>query len=109
LRALVDGRTTDTLSLKSGVTLAAYPCRPAAVRGLRACLAIADELAFFRSTEGNPVDTEMLRALRPTLATTGGRLIILSSPYGQSGALWDLYRRHYGRDSDVLMWRATAP
>jgi hypothetical protein len=26
-------------------------------------------------------------ALRPTLATTGGKLIVLSSPYGQSGAL----------------------
>src|SRR5262249_43568362 len=52
---------------------------------------------------------EALRALRPTLATTGGRLVILSSPYGQSGALWDLHRRHFGRDdAPTLVWQASA-
>jgi hypothetical protein len=56
------------------------------------------------------MDTEMLRALRPTLATTGGKLIILSSPYGQSGALWDLHRRYFGKDdAPVLVWQASAP
>ena len=51
----------------------------------------------------------MLRAVRPTLATTNGRLIILSSPYGQSGALWELDRKHFGRDeSNVLVWHGTA-
>jgi hypothetical protein len=80
------------------------------VRGLRARIAILDELAYYRSGEGYPVDVEMLRAVRPTLATTGGKLIVLSSPYGQSGALWELHRRHYGRDdSPVLVWQASAP
>jgi hypothetical protein len=52
----------------------------------------------------------MLRAVRPTLATTGGRLVILSSPAGQSGALWDLYRGHFARDeAPVLVWRGSAP
>lgn len=101
---------SDTLRLGSGVTIAAYPCRPAAVRGLRAKVAVVDELAFFTATDGRPTDVEMLRALRPALATTGGKLVILSSPYGQSGALWDLHRRHYGRDvSTTLVWQADAP
>jgi len=52
----------------------------------------------------------MLRALRGRLATTGGKLIILSSPYGQSGALYDLHRRHYSRDdSPTLVWQGSAP
>jgi hypothetical protein len=102
--------TADTITLDNGVTAAAYPCRPAALRGVRARVAIIDELAFFRSSDGNPVDTEMLRAVRPTLATTAGKLIILSSPYPQTGALWDLHRAHYGRDdSDTLVWVASAP
>ncbi len=110
LRGLVVARTTDTLELENGVRVAAYPCRPAAIRGLRACVAVADELAYFRSSEMLPQDAEMLRALRPTLATTGGRLVILSSPYGQSGALWELHRRHFGRnDAPVLVWQASAP
>jgi hypothetical protein len=101
---------SDTIRLRSGVTLAAYPCRPAAVRGLRAKVAVVDELAFFTSTDGRPTDVEMLRALRPALATTGGKLVVLSSPYGQSGTLWELHRRHYGRDnSPTLVWQASAP
>jgi hypothetical protein len=106
----VVNQTADTVALETGVTIAAYPCRPASVRGLRARAVVVDELAFFISTDGRPTDTEMLRALRPTLATTGGRLIVLSSPYGQSGALWELHRRHYGKDeSTTLVWKASAP
>jgi hypothetical protein len=67
-------------------------------------------LAFFRSSDGFATDLEMLTAARPALATTNGKLIIISSPYGQSGALWDLRRRHYGKDGDdVLIWQASAP
>lgn len=103
-------RTADSLTLRNGVTLAAYPCRPAAIRGIRARIAVVDELAYFRTSDGNPVDVEMLRAARPTLATTGGKLIVLSSPYGQTGALWDLHRQHFGReDSSTLVWVASAP
>ncbi|HVO69479.1 MAG TPA: terminase large subunit, partial [Aggregatilineaceae bacterium] len=110
LKESVMTQTAETLRLSSGVVLAAYPCRPAAVRGLRARVVVCDELAFFRSTENLPQDVEMLRALRPTLATTNGKLIILSSPYGQTGALWDLHRKHFGRnDSPVLIWQGSAP
>jgi hypothetical protein len=108
-RGVVD-RRADSLRLANGCTLAVYPCRPQAVRGLRARVVVCDELAFYRNSEGFPVDTEMLRAVRPTLATTGGKLIILSSPYAQAGALYDLHRRHFGQDeSDVLVWQASAP
>lgn len=101
--------TQDTLDLRSGVRIGAYPCRPASVRGLRARVVVLDELAFFRSSEGFPLDVETLRAVRPCLATTNGRLVVLSSPYAQAGALWELHRRHYGRDdSPVLVWQADA-
>jgi hypothetical protein len=102
--------TADTIELKTGVSLAAYPCRPAAVRGLRASICIVDELAFFVSTDGRPTDREMLRVARGRVATTGGKVIVLSSPYAETGALYDLHRRHYGReDSPVLVWQASAP
>ena len=110
LKQAVVNQRVDSLTLNSGCVLAAYPCRPASIRGLRAKVVVADEAAYYRSTENIPVDVEMLRAVRPTLATTGGRLIILSSPYAQTGALYDLYRRHRGRDdSPVLVWHGTAP
>lgn len=109
-RAEVARETGDTLELRRGTYLSAYPCRPAALRGLRACIVVLDELSFYVSTEGRPVDVEMLRVARGRLATTGGKLVILSSPYAQSGALYELHRRHFGReDSPVLVWQASAP
>jgi len=62
LRGLVSSSLKATLTLQNNAVLAIYPCRPAAVRGIRARVVILDEMAFFRSTEGFPVDTEMLRA-----------------------------------------------
>lgn len=102
--------TADTVELTGGVTLAVYPCRPAAIRGIRSPCVIIDELAFFISTDGRPTDTEMLRAARTRTATTSGKVLILSSPYAASGALWDLHRKHFGQeDSPILIWQASAP
>lgn len=110
LRREVTRETADTIDLANGMRIATYPCRPSSVRGLRARIVLLDELAFFRSGEGLAVDAEMLRAVRPALATTHGKLVVISSPYGQSGTLWDLHRRHHGRDgSPVLVWQADAP
>ena len=102
--------TADAFELESGVTVAVYPCRPSAVRGIGAPLVIVDELAFFISTDGRPTDREMLRAVRTRVAATGGRVLILSSPYAASGALYDLHRQHFGReDALTLVWQASAP
>ena len=110
LAQVVANTTAETFTLSTGCTVAAYPARPAAVRGLRARVVVLDELAFFRGSDNLPTDAEMLRAVRPTLATTAGKLVILSSPYAQSGALYELHRRHFGRDdSPVLVWQASAP
>lgn len=110
LAPLVIKARAETVTLTTGVTLAAYPCRPHAIRGLRARVVICSELAFFRSRDGFPTDIELLRAVRPLLATTDGRLVILSSPYAADGALFDLHARNFGRDeSPVLVWQATAP
>jgi hypothetical protein len=110
LRKEVVAVRADTITLHNGIRVSAYPCRPASVRGLRAVVAVIDELAFFVSTDGRPTDVESLRAIRPALSTTGGRLIILSSPYAPSGALWNLHRQHFGQEkSSTLIWQASAP
>jgi hypothetical protein len=111
LREIVEADLGESLRLATGIRLAAYPCRIPAVQGLRARVAVCDELAYFRSADQNlPQDTEMLRALRPRLATTGGKLIVISSPYTAAGALWDLHKQHYGQDgANVLIWQGSAP
>jgi hypothetical protein len=47
------------------------------------------------------------RAIRPAMATVPNALLLcLSTPYSRAGALWDAYRRFYGKESDVLIWQA---
>jgi hypothetical protein len=40
------------------------------------------------------------------MATLDGKLIALSSPYSRRGALWDAYKRHYGKTGPILVAQA---
>jgi hypothetical protein len=77
-----------------------------AVRGYTLAAVIADEIAFWRSDESANPDREIINALRPAMATLDGRLIALSSPYAKRGALWDTYRKHYGKPGSILVAQA---
>ena len=83
----VEQKRSGAWTLRNQVVLASYPCLPSSIRGIRCCCAVCTEIAYYRNSENMPTDVEMLRALRPTLATTGGKLVLLSRPYAQSGAL----------------------
>lgn len=108
-RSVTDSKA-GSIHLTTGTVIAAYPCRPAAVRGLRARVAVVDELGFFTATENKPTDKEMLTALRPALSTTGGKLFMISSPAGKTGALYEIFNKNFGRDdSTTLVWKGTAP
>lgn len=112
LKGEIIRETADTIELKSGVAISVYPARPAAVRGLTAPCAIADEIAFMASSEsGAPVDVEMVRALRPTLATVPtSKLILLTSPYGQTGVAYEMHKRYFAKDDgEVLVVQSDAP
>jgi len=111
LRKEVAHETANSIEMAGGVTIGVYPCRPAAIRGIRAAALVIDELAYFIATDGRPTDVEMLRAARSRLAMApgGGRLLVFSSPYAATGQLFELHRRHYGRDeSTTLCWQASA-
>lgn len=110
LRKQVVGETADYLELKGARLIAAYPSRPQAARGVRASVVILDELCFFTNSDGRANDTEVLRVARGRVATTRGKVIMISSPYAPSGAMYELYSKHFGNeDSSVLIWQADAP
>jgi hypothetical protein len=71
------------------------------LRGLSFVGVIADEIAFWPTSEdsANP-DSEILASVRPGLATTGGPMFLISSPYARKGELWNLYRKHFGPNGD---------
>ena len=69
------------LQLPNGSRILAAPARQATVRGYSAVsLLIVDEAA--------QVDEDTYRAVRPMLAVGGGRLMLLSTPFGQRGFFW---------------------
>lgn len=108
LREIVEGRTADTLSLKAGVDICVRPASFRSIRGITAIGVVCDEIAFWRSDDSANPDREILTALRPSLATTGGPLIAIGSPYAKHGELWSAYRSHYGADGDPAILVAKA-
>jgi hypothetical protein len=77
-------------------------------RGYAIAAALCDEIAFWPHEDAAEPDYEVLKALRPGMATIpNAMLLFASSPYARRGELWDVQRRHYGKDGDpVLVWRA---
>lgn len=109
LKKLVTGQTADTMSLSTRVDI---ECRPASFRTIRGGTAVAiigDEVAFWRSDNSANPDTEILNAARPMLATTGGLLAAISSPYSQRGELHATFKRDYGPNGDAKILVAKAP
>jgi hypothetical protein len=110
LRQLVAGRTSDALELTNGITLEVRPVSFRKLRGPTYVAVIIDEVAYlFTETSYVNPDIEIVTAVAPGLATTGGPLILASSPYAKSGVLWDAYRRHYGPQGDALTLVAYGP
>ena len=78
------------------------------VRGRTVVASLCDELAFWMSDENSSSpDSEIIAALRPAAATIPGAVLLkASSPYARRGVLYEDHRKHFGQDSDVLVWQA---
>ena len=100
LQQLIANRTADTLELTTGIAIEVRSASFRRVRGLTCVAVVADEAAFWLSDESANPDTEILNAVRPSLATTAGTLWTISSPYARRGEVWETYRKHYGADGD---------
>jgi len=105
LRPMIKRETETGLELVNRCAIEIGTASFRSVRGYTLAAVIADEIAFWQSEGANP-DSEIIAALRPALATLGGKLIAISSPYARRGVLWDAYRRQYGKPGRVLVAQA---
>lgn len=109
LHDLVIGETADSLTLSNRVIVRVAAASFRGLRGFAVAALLADELAYWfdGETSANPSE-EILAAVRPGMLQFGGRgmLLVGSSPYRRTGPLWDAYRRHYGKQSATLFWKA---
>jgi hypothetical protein len=102
----VESVTAGAIKLKGGIEISVHAGSFRSVRGRTLLAAILDEVAFLRDESSALPDKELVRAILPALATTGGMLIGISSPYRKVGILAERHRDHFGRDSDVLVVQA---
>lgn len=107
LERMIQREDSDSIQLTNHAAIEVHTASFRAVRGYTVACCICDEIAFWRSEESANPDYEILNAIRPAMATLGGKLIALSSPYSKRGELWNAYRRYYGKPADVLV--ASAP
>lgn len=103
LAGMVAKKNADSIDLNNRVTIEVATNSFKAVRGRTLIASIMDECAFYKDADSAAPDVELYRALIPGLATTGGMLIGISSPYRRKGLLFQKWRKHYGKAGDVLV------
>ncbi|WP_374470306.1 hypothetical protein [Phenylobacterium sp.] len=110
LAEMLDGEPTqDTIRLASGVDVVVRPANFRTIRSITAVAAICDEVAFWMIEGTANPDAEILNALRPSLATTGGPLMVISSPHAKRGEVYKTFRRDYGPAGDPAVLVAKGP
>ncbi|QDT54474.1 hypothetical protein Pan44_25070 [Caulifigura coniformis] len=97
----VVSRGRDSIELKHNVSIEIMTGDFRSVRGATGICVVLDEVCFLGVEEDSRIksDTELVRALKPTLASTHGRLIAISSPYAQRGWAHSTWQKNYANDS----------
>lgn len=99
--------TAEAIDLTNDVSIEIGVASFRSVRGYTIVAALCDEIAFWHSDDSANPDTEILDALRPALITIpGAMLLCASNPHASRGALFEAFRRYYGKPGPVLVWKA---
>jgi hypothetical protein len=107
LAALIQRDTAETIDLTNSISITVHTASFRTVRGSTIVAALCDEIAFWRNEDSANPDWEIVNAVRPGMATIPNAMLLgLSSPYAKRGVLWDAHRRHFGKNTSVLVWQA---
>jgi hypothetical protein len=72
------------LQLQNGSRIVTLPSKEATVRGFSGATLIIED-------EASRVDDFLYKTMRPMLAVSGGRLVLMSTPHGRRGHFWDAW------------------
>jgi len=107
LQSAVSRETQEGFELTNGNRIEILSGDWRTIRGYTLLACIVDEAAFFGVDEESKVrsDSELIRAIKPALATVRGKLIAISSPYARRGWCYETYKKNHGNDSGkILVW-----
>jgi len=90
----------DGFELSNGVRVVILTGDFKSVRSFTQICVTVDEAAFFGLTEESKVrsDTELFRAIKPSVSTVNGKVIAISSPYSRRGWCYKTYKRYFGNN-----------
>jgi hypothetical protein len=98
LKAAIKNETTDQIELINSITLEVTAASAARSRGFTAVAICLDESCFLKSGDAVDSDTDLLTALRPSLMTTRGPMLLTSTPGAPLGMAHSLFKKHYKPD-----------
>lgn len=81
--------TKLSMTLSNGSRIVSLPSSEATVRGFSGASLIIED-------EASRVPDDLYRAMRPMLAVSGGRLILMSTPFGKRGHFFDEWSQGQG-------------
>jgi hypothetical protein len=110
-REVVKERSEDSFQLRNGNRIEILASDYRSVRGYTQLAVVVDEVAHFGRDDVSKTrsDTQIINAIEPALATTNGKLIAITTPYGKSGWTYDTYKKYFANDDsdEVLVWNAS--
>jgi hypothetical protein len=109
LKRMITREGAEFFDLDNRISIEVATASFRTTRGYTCVAGLCDEVAFWPVDENAAEsDVQILDALRPSMATIpNSMLLCASSPYAQKGALYEAYRRHFGKDGDpILIWQA---
>ena len=101
LAGRIEGTTTTEVRLEGNVVIGVHSNSFRTIRGRTLLACVFDETAYWQADESgaNP-DTEVYRAVLPSLMTSGGMLVAISTGYRKAGLLYAKWKDHFGQDED---------
>ena len=104
LAQMVTRETRSGLELNNGVVISVQTNSFRQARGRTVLLCVLDELAFYRDENSQTPDIELHRAIMPSLMTLPNSMLVgISTPYRKAGLLHQMWKDHYGKDSDSVL------
>ena len=103
LRQMIKLANAYEIRLNNNVIISIHTNSFRSIRGRTLLACIFDEVAMWRDdTSANP-DVEVYRAVRPSLARTGGMLVGISTPYRRNGLLYAKFKDYYNTSDDAVL------
>jgi hypothetical protein len=81
LSQLVVNKTADSIDLSNNISIEVQAASFKRTRGMTSVCVTVTEPAFLPTDEAANPDHELLTALRPSLSTSGGPLVLITTPY----------------------------